>query len=681
MAQQESPIESRDRRQSPRVVVAFPAQVDFVSHESGHVERLVCSVLTLGARGLSILAPKPLSRDQYVDLYLGIPKSKIPLRLSGTIRWSIPDEEAKFYLGIRLDAIPPTSQTIYRALFADQLLAPNGIKERRLSRELSTEVARYTNRAGRKIVGLIDKSVQRKEFHACVVIPPGYGEMKTDALMLAYYLAKNGFVVLRYDATDHVGESEGDILNTMLSTMEKDVTGSIDYLKSTYPDLPIGVIATSLSARAALRASVSDRRIRFVIGIASVVHLQATLKSVYKADLVAAYESGKIRGTADILGFNVCDDFLADATKNGFHTLEGTQQDLAKTAATVTLFACERDPWVNLEDVKKVIDSDSKATRQIIVIPSAFHNMYEDHATARDVLKKIVAGTISSIKKIHFDADSVVEPTIREIAHEARLERQRTRLISRFESTDRIGFWEKYLTSFNLILKSADFQTLLQTVAKQLGDLSGARLLDAGCGNGNFGAWLMLAKDYHKSLNQPLFYVGIDYANAALIEAQKRFQEIQKDHASRNGSTRPLIEWSLNVCDLNRPLPFLDSYFDKVCSNLVLSYVDDPLFTLIELRRVLKVGGHVAITSVKPMGNFSRVFNNFVRSTNKDVDLQEARKLISNAGTVRHREKEGHFHFYSSEELLHLLQQAGFGQLESSAAFEGDINIASGIKV
>ena len=63
-----------------------------------------------------------------------------------------------------------------------------------------------------------------------------------------------------------------------------------------------------------------------------------------------------------------------------------------------------------------------------------------------------------------------------------------------------------------------------------------------------------------------------------------------------------------------------------------------------------------------------------------DSEWEEARKLIGNAGFIRHKEQEGHFKFYSGEELRQLAEQAGFVQLHLATAFEGDIHLVSGVK-
>ena len=141
------------------------------------------------------------------------------------------------------------------------------------------------------------------------------------------------------------------------------------------------------------------------------------------------------------------------------------------------------------------------------------------------------------------------------------------------------------------------------------------------------------------------------------------------------------MDWAFNLSDLNMPLPFIDDYFHKVCCNLVLSYLESPIITLRELRRVLKKGGRIIVTSMKPAADFSRVFENFVAASTKAQELEEAKRLLSNAGFIRYKESEGHFRFYSAEELQRLLADAGFCNFQSFLGFGDQINIVTGEKL
>ncbi|MFD8636601.1 class I SAM-dependent methyltransferase [Streptomyces sp. NPDC059533] len=100
------------------------------------------------------------------------------------------------------------------------------------------------------------------------------------------------------------------------------------------------------------------------------------------------------------------------------------------------------------------------------------------------------------------------------------------------------------------------------------GDVTGRRILDAGCGSGPLSAALR---------DRGADVTGID-VSARMLELAKR----------RLGD-----DAALHVADLRDPLPFDDGAFDDVVASLVLHYLEDWGPTLAELRRVLRPGGRL----------------------------------------------------------------------------------------
>jgi SAM-dependent methyltransferase len=100
------------------------------------------------------------------------------------------------------------------------------------------------------------------------------------------------------------------------------------------------------------------------------------------------------------------------------------------------------------------------------------------------------------------------------------------------------------------------------------GDVSGRRVLDAGCGSGPLFAAL---RDRGASVT------GID-ASAGMLEVARKRLGADAD---------------LRVADLRNQLPLGDGEFDDVVASLVLHYIKDWAPTLAELRRVLKPGGRL----------------------------------------------------------------------------------------
>jgi SAM-dependent methyltransferase len=100
------------------------------------------------------------------------------------------------------------------------------------------------------------------------------------------------------------------------------------------------------------------------------------------------------------------------------------------------------------------------------------------------------------------------------------------------------------------------------------GDVTGRRILDAGCGSGPVFAAL---RDRGATVS------GFDGSTGMVEQARRRLG----------------ADADLRVADLAGPLPFPDDAFDDVIASLVLHYLQDWGPTLAELRRMLKTGGRL----------------------------------------------------------------------------------------
>jgi SAM-dependent methyltransferase len=100
------------------------------------------------------------------------------------------------------------------------------------------------------------------------------------------------------------------------------------------------------------------------------------------------------------------------------------------------------------------------------------------------------------------------------------------------------------------------------------GDVTGRRILDAGCGSGPLTAALR---------ERGAVVTGIDASAGMLAVARRRLGE----------------DADLQVVDVRDPLPFADGTFDDVVASLVLHYLEDWGPTLAEMRRVLRPGGRL----------------------------------------------------------------------------------------
>ncbi|HWO59972.1 MAG TPA: class I SAM-dependent methyltransferase [Umezawaea sp.] len=141
----------------------------------------------------------------------------------------------------------------------------------------------------------------------------------------------------------------------------------------------------------------------------------------------------------------------------------------------------------------------------------------------------------------------------------------------RANAYDRIA--EGYTAENETSLMNAYYER--PAVLELAGNVTGRRILDAGCGSGPLFAALR---------DRGATVTGVD-ASAGMLEMARRRLGADAD---------------LRVVDLADPLPFPDDAFDDVVASLVLHYLEDWGPTLAELRRVLTPGGRLIVSVEHP---------------------------------------------------------------------------------
>lgn len=111
---------------------------------------------------------------------------------------------------------------------------------------------------------------------------------------------------------------------------------------------------------------------------------------------------------------------------------------------------------------------------------------------------------------------------------------------------------------------------------KILGDIDGGDVLDVGCGSGQFTDILI------KSLNSFDSITGVDIDEEFLKEASRKFPGKKFRF--------------LHIVSMQ--FPFNDESFDLVAISKALHHVEDPGFTLREMKRVLRSGGYLLINEM-----------------------------------------------------------------------------------
>jgi ubiquinone/menaquinone biosynthesis C-methylase UbiE len=556
---------------------------------------------------------------------------------------------------------------------------------------IRSDFVKFTNRDGVKLAACVDYLGEKPEPRPWVVIAPKFGETKKNSLQLAYYLAANGLNVLRFDHTNHVGESGGNPLYFTLGGGAGDILSCADYLAEQHAVKEFTLVANSLSVRTALRAAAREPRIAHVVGLVGVVNLRHTLQEVYRDDLVGGHLAGRRWGVGDMLGVEMdYDHFLQAAVRDDLHDLAGTRADLAQTAAKVSFFAAEQDGWVLLADVREALAS--RAGARLVTIPEALHELRENPAVAERAFRAIVAACVAHARG--GDPESVLlrQPDKRQLLHQNRIERERLRQVSREEENER-DFWARYLAKYKLMHTVDDYQAYLRLVGRLLGPIrAGEIVLDAGCGNGMFGIWVIRTLlEQLGPEGEPPVYVGVDLTVEGLRDAVEMHTGYGLGHIRTAGERAQhflsllygqtdLDTWGMPASEVPGLVVFGDNTFDKACCSLVLSYLNRPQGVLAELHRVLRPGARIVVSSMKPFCDLSAIYRDFMGQRVSEQELESGRDLLRAAGKIRLKEEHGFYTFYSAEELTGHLTAAGFRHCAAHLSFGGQAVVVAAEK-
>ncbi|MFO7867626.1 MAG: PilZ domain-containing protein [Candidatus Aminicenantes bacterium] len=128
-------------------------------------------------------------------------------------------------------------------------------------------------------------------------------------------------------------------------------------------------------------------------------------------------------------------------------------------------------------------------------------------------------------------------------------------------------------------------------------------------------------------------------------------------------------------------LPFKVGYYNKIVMSLVLSYIFNPLETLMETHRILSPGGLLILSSVRPDADASGLFTRLVKKVenmdddsfpekwDKQLVLNSIRSFLNDAQALVELEEAGTFDFFDLGTLYGLLEQAGFGKIHTIETF------------
>ena len=240
-----------------------------------------------------------------------------------------------------------------------------------------------------------------------VVLAPAYGLTAENMFLPAYFLARNGFRVVRFDMRNHIGHSSGSMYEFHLSSVLEDLRVVTEWAGHA------GLMAVSLSGRPAIRAA-AERAPQWLVLVMPVVDVQYTIEVVTELPLFEMYHSDPIRPSLEVLGHEVGRQFIEDCERHAFVSAEDTARDFERVTAPSSVIYGRGDPWVRSSDVAKVasVRRRRKDDLRLQQVATSCHQIQRNPVIANRFMS---TATRHAIALAGGDPKSVVIPSFAEV--------------------------------------------------------------------------------------------------------------------------------------------------------------------------------------------------------------------------------------------------------------------------
>lgn len=703
-----------DHRESIRVRVALPVRIEWATEQHPSSRQLGLAVNF--SRGGACLQAKTLPGQVGDLIALHFPQgtghgpsqphepAAPDAVLPAQIVWTAPDSTAPSELrpphgepgqrfGIRFIQLPAFAEREVNRVVAQHIgssIDLDGIT----GRAAIVSARRECRNARGQVIAITDDHARHQisPNTPIVILSPGFGCTQTDYVALSEFLALNRLRVLRYDHSNHVGQSDGDVLQTTVRSMQADLQTVLEFAHTTWPTAPLAVLAEDVAARVALKVVAQVPVAHLLLLANPVLDLQTALAAEHHHDLLADYQHGLRRGSGNVWGLNInLDQFLGDIIAGRYATLATTVADLsALNIPMVILTSPSTDP-----SMRHPFPSPDESLRALATMPAAISLPSALSVTCRTFDARLLASfktLFTEIARVCFSGDSlppIQVPKGQDISRQSLLESERIRIRHHVSQSTREALWVAHLAQLPQFGTLHHHAWLLQELYQQALPLEpGMRILELGCGTGDFARTLVMNHIYrvaHTSMapQRPVHYLGVDTSHETVSSAEEGFNALYRElHSTFSKTVAPTpamtTEWI--HADWSTKFPLLNHAVDRIVGHLSLSFVSSPLTLLRQAIQTLAPDGQLIMTCLQPHTDLTGIYHEHLHMAGQDELSPSAQIFLHYLGRLHEATRHGLLHSFDREQLSDLLIHAGATPVRIVPVLDGQLLLATARK-
>ena len=603
--------------------------------------------------------------------------------------------EESVRLGVRFEHLSAAQERRLQSILMPAIGASFDLAEPIVGNPIATVSHTLRNRSGHLLALSHDSPTPMQSTTLPIVLlPPGYGMTQQAYLTFAYNLTMSGLRVLRYDHSNHIGLSEGNALQTTMTSLEDDLDTVLAYARQQWPGSPFTMLASDLVARLALRRRDWHRLIRRLILFNPTLDLRQTLIALHGRDVIQEYLEGGRFGHGNLLGMPLdIDRFLNDAVAAQYADATTLQQDLAHCETDVVFVTSSSEAQASIPSPSPMLFEEAirslggKSTR--LNLPSLL-------LTVGPIAPKALLGSWERLRQLCHASDSSAQ-----ISHSAlpalsratsirfRFERDRLRAKCTLVAEANEALWTLHTDLTQSFDDVPAYWQYIDQLYQLLQPLDGGlALLDMGCGIHSFARILLLNLSYRLRAqtwrhSRPLQYIGMDFSASGLRKAQMAAKDALKHVDSlftgRTFGPSPIAQgWILGR--QAESLPFADHSFDRIVANLTLSFAASPHHAMEELFRVLRPGGKLVISALTPLADLALLYRPALRELGLDTFTDEARLTMNRMSQCSAAIRVGQLNVFEEDTLGAGLSQFTSAPPRLMRALSGHVVLAAAEK-